>query len=183
MTAMKRETMIRFGVVRTVAACLFVALCAVNPAHGASAAPSSAPAAGAPTARDQDAIMRAAGFKRQGGEWVGCDGQSSASIAPGDIRDINNDGRLDAIVTDTGTACYGMTGQGFVLLTRTAPGQWRKLYESEGIPEFLTTGAKGWPDVEIGGPGFCAPVLRWNGKTYTKYRQHETMRGGCAARR
>jgi hypothetical protein len=40
-----------------------------------------------------------------------------------------------------------------------------------GIPEFLRTkGAGGWPDISIGGPGFCFPVARWNGKVYAQHR-------------
>jgi hypothetical protein len=40
-----------------------------------------------------------------------------------------------------------------------------------GIPEFLkTTGVNGWPDVSVGGPGFCFPVERWNGKEYKLQR-------------
>jgi hypothetical protein len=36
---------------------------------------------------------------------------------------------------------------------------------------FLTTkGVGGWPDIEIGGPGFCFPVERWNGKQYVLHR-------------
>ena len=27
-------------------------------------------------------------------------------------------------------------------------------------------------DLEIGGPGFCFPVLRWTGKTFAVHRQH-----------
>ena len=30
----------------------------------------------------------------------------------------------------------------------------------------------GWPDIQVGGPGFCFPVLRWNGKEYILNR-HE----------
>jgi hypothetical protein len=29
-----------------------------------------------------------------------------------------------------------------------------------------TKGKDGWPDISVGGPGFCFPVQRWNGKAY-----------------
>jgi len=36
-----------------------------------------------------------------------------------------------------------------------------------GIPLFLKSqGIGGWPDLQVGGPGFCFPVLRWNGQKY-----------------
>lgn len=28
----------------------------------------------------------------------------------------------------------------------------------------------GWPDISVGGPGFCFPVERWNGKEYKLHR-------------
>ena len=36
------------------------------------------------------------------------------------------------------------------------------------MPEFLKVkGVGGWPDVSLGGPGFCFPVYRWSGRAYT----------------
>jgi hypothetical protein len=28
----------------------------------------------------------------------------------------------------------------------------------------------GWPDISVGGPGFCFPVMRWNGRAYVRRR-------------
>ena len=40
-----------------------------------------------------------------------------------------------------------------------------------GLPQFLKTqGAQGWPDISVGGPGFCFPVQRWNGREYKLQR-------------
>ena len=30
--------------------------------------------------------------------------------------------------------------------------------------------ANGWPELQLGGPGFCFPVLRWNGTAFTSHR-------------
>ena len=39
--------------------------------------------------------------------------------------------------------------------------------QETGIPMFLDQhGAEGYPDIEVGGPGTCFPVERWNGKSY-----------------
>ena len=64
-----------------------------------------------------------------------------------------------------------MTGQGFWLVSKRADGSWKLMTGGPGIPEFLkTTGVNGWPDVSVGGPGFCFPVERWNGKEYKLQR-------------
>jgi hypothetical protein len=161
-------------------------------ASGAPAAKAPPPAPTAPvppaartagfTAADRAAAFRAAGLTQKGGRWVGCDGETEGSIEASDIRDINGDGQVDVLVTESGTACFGNTGQGFHLIARASGGGWKELYSSPGIPEFQKTAANGWPDVEVGGPGFCFPILRWTGKTYAFLRNHEYEKGACARR-
>jgi hypothetical protein len=127
------------------------------------------------TPAQTDAIMRAAGFAKAGRQWKGCDGSSTASIDDaaldgGAIRDLNGDGRPEVIVMDEGIACYGNTGVHFTIVTPTPTG-WKSWHDEVGIPKFLTTkGVGGWADIEVGGPGFCFPVQRWNGKDYTVIR-------------
>jgi hypothetical protein len=134
------------------------------------------------TAADRAAAMRAAGFVSQGGRWLGGEGHCEAVIEPSDIRDLNGDGRSEIVVTESGSFCYGHTGQGFYIMERAENG-WRTLFQSQGIPEFLPTkGAGGWPDIVLGGPGFCFPVVRFNGKTYAVHRQKEEQPGACARR-
>ena len=133
------------------------------------AAASSVPAA------EQAAIFTAAGFTRAHGKWhTDCDQPDQGSYEPGAIetyRDLNADGRPEAVVTEGSGFCYGNTGTGFWLLTKQANGQWTKLYDSSGMAEFLAPkGTGNVPDLSVGGPGFCFPVLRWNGKTYVRNR-------------
>jgi hypothetical protein len=128
-------------------------------------------AATAPPA-EAAAIFTAAGFVRSGASWKSgnCDGAESESYSPGNIeeyRDINGDGRPDAVVTEGGAICYGMTGTHFWLLSKQPNGSWQLMHHETAMPSFLgTKGAGGWPDIELGGPGFCFPVRRWNGRTY-----------------
>jgi len=145
---------------------------AAKPATSASA---PAPAAQTPAARDA-AIFRAAGFKQMRGHWEsGCNDPSAGAVyEPGKIeqvKDLNGDGRPEAIVIEGGTYCYGNTGQAFWLVSQQANGSWKLMMSTTGIAEFLPTkGAGGWPDISIGGPGFCFPVVRWNGSDYVQNR-------------
>lgn len=154
---------------------LSLLLLAANPVQ-----PAPAPVALSPT--DEAAAFRAAGFKRVGGQWQGCGDPGTASYTPGAVEqagDFNGDGRPDALLTEGSTFCFGMTGMGYALVSKQADGRWRVLDQGPGIPHLLTTkGAGGWPDMEIGGPGFCFPVLRWNGTSYAVHR-HQYERRPC----
>lgn len=124
---------------------------------------------------DETAAFRAAGFRRVGRGWQNCaEGSDSPSYSPGmveTVRDIDGDGQPDAIIVEGGAMCYGMTGQSFWLVSKQANGSWRLITSDIGIPTILPRrAATGWPDIEIGGPGFCFPVQRWNGRSYVPYR-------------
>lgn len=115
------------------------------------------------------AIWKAAGFSLRSGTVLdGCDQPKQPPI---ERRDLNGDGVAEVIVTDDGT-CYGMTAAYFAILTPNGPGKWRSVIKLIGIPSILKTRAKGWPDIEVGGPGFCFPVWRYDGKAYDLQR-HE----------
>ncbi len=137
-------------------------------------APLPAIAAPAPAAQlsaaDRTAAFRAGGFRRVGAQWRLCDDPGTASYVPGTIEsvaDLNGDGLPEAIITESSGFCHGNTGQGFVLVSKQRGGAWRKMTEGSGLVTPLATrGIGGWPDLEIGGPGFCFPVHRWNGTAY-----------------
>ncbi|MBO9574485.1 MAG: hypothetical protein J7494_01990 [Sphingobium sp.] len=87
------------------------------------------------------------------------------------MKDLNGDGRLEALVTEGSSYCYGNTGSAFWLLSEKPAGGWQLMFHEVGIAEFLgTKGVGGWPDISVGGPGFCFPVMRWNGKAYVRNR-------------
>lgn len=150
----------------------------------------AAPVVGAPaalSAADQAAAFKAAGFIQRGGQWrSGCDDPGTPTYTPGridQVRDLNGDGRPEAVITESGTYCYGMTGSGYWVVSQQADGRWRQMTAATGIPIFLDTrGAGGWPDIQIGGPGFCFPVERFNGKAYVLHR-HEYEGKRCKMRR
>jgi len=132
----------------------------------------SVQAAASPSPAEQAAIFKAAGFTRRGAEWKSgnCDGAESASYQSGRLetyRDLNGDGRPDAVVNEGGAICYGNTGVHFWLLSKQANGTWKPVHEETAIPKFLTTkGVGGWPDIEMGMPGMCNPIWRFNGRAY-----------------
>lgn len=151
--------------------------------NACAAAPAGKGVSPGVTAADQSAALRAAGFVSRGGKWTSGEGECEAFIEPEGVRDLNGDGRPEVTITESGSFCYGNTGQGFYVMEKTPAGAWRTVYQSQGIPEILATkGAGGWADIEVGGPGFCFPVVRYDGKTYVTNRQKEYQPGACARR-
>lgn len=122
---------------------------------------------------DEAAAFKAAGFKQHGKSWKSC-ADSSANYVPGaieQVQDLNGDGQPEAIITESGSSCYGDTGVGYALVSKQANGSWKLITRGIGILTVLPTkGKDGWPDLEIGGPSFCFPIERWNGSTYKQYR-------------
>jgi hypothetical protein len=123
---------------------------------------------------DEAAAFAAAGFKRVDGQWRACEDPGTPGYTPGAIEqvaDLNGDGRPEAIVTEGSVFCFGSTEVGYALVSKQADGRWTLVTGGPGIPSVLDSkGAGGWPDLEIGGPGFCFPVERWNGREYALLR-------------
>lgn len=131
---------------------------------GSAQTPASAPRL---PAAETAQIFKAAGAVRRGKAWTICTDDPKARATIDEIRDINGDGRPDAIISESGLFCHGNTGTGYTILSKQGDGRWVQITSSTGIPEFLKTkGVGGWPDISIGGPGFCFPVVRWNGREY-----------------
>ena len=125
-------------------------------------------------AAERVAVFKAAGAVQRRGLWLICaDQPDPAGAVFESVRDLNGDGRPEALVSEGGTFCHGMAGTGFTLLSQQANGRWQVMTRASGMPQFLNTrGVGGWPDIAVGGPGFCFPVERWNGKSYALHR-HE----------
>ena len=57
-------------------------------------------------------------------------------------------------------------------MSKQSSGSWKLMTDGPGIPEFLKIkGSGGWPDILVGGPGFCFPAERFNGKDYKTHRR------------
>ncbi|MEJ5862935.1 VCBS repeat-containing protein [Pseudomonas farsensis] len=125
---------------------------------------------------EQIKAFKAAGFTQEPTE---CELEEEGGYEPPSMqpRDINGDGRPDALITESSVYCYGNARTGFYLVSQQADGKWRQLASGEGEVNFLSTSGKdGWPDIEIAGPGFCRPVLRYDGEIF---RPHERAGSGC----
>jgi hypothetical protein len=147
-------------------------------ASSPAAVPAAATQGGSSTlsAVETSAAFLAAGFKRRGNQWRSAcgDEDSSPSYGTGSIdkvADLNGDGRPEVVIVEGGTYCYGMTGQGYWLLSQQADARWQLMDSGTGMLLVLNTkGRDGWPDISLGGPGLCFPVLRWNGRAYAQQR-------------
>ncbi|MBQ5941784.1 hypothetical protein [Massilia sp. AB1] len=136
----------------------------------------SAPALGASsslTPADEAAAFKAAGFTLKGKQWRKCEDPSPA-YSPGElseVRDLNGDGVPEALITESSSFCFGHSGAAYTLVSKQATGSWKKITGGTGMVAVLPAkGKDGWPDLEVGGPGFCFPVERWNGKAYVLNR-------------
>lgn len=127
------------------------------------------------SAAEEKAAFTAAGFKFNGKQWRACGDPGSASYEPGFVQivhDLNRDGQPEAILTEGSAACFGQAGAGYWLVSKQANGSWRLITKGIGMVRVLETrGVGNWPDLEIGGPGFCFPVERWNGRAYVLNRR------------
>jgi len=152
---------------------------AKSPASAGAAATSKAQAtsafSGAPfTVADADrkAAFQAAGFKLVGDQWrSGCEDPGTASYTPGamEVQDVNKDGRPEIWITEGGVFCYGNTGQGFWLMARDSSDRWVTMIQDTGVHGTLAAVHHGWPDIEVGGPGFDEfPSYRFDGNKYVR---------------
>lgn len=93
------------------------------------------------------------------------------------VKDINGDNTPEVLITDSNVFKYGATGTGFSLLSQNKSGYQVLIGEMAGIYQPLSTrGKNGYPDVMVGGRGFCFGVWRYDGKQYTLNR-HATFDG------
>jgi hypothetical protein len=141
---------------------LFLAVLAFPQIACAQEVPQSEPSKAAGSATD-DEIFKGAGFEFYEGAWRKCGDPGTTSYEPGAISergDFNGDGLIDAIVTEGGTFCFGMTGYGYTLVSQRQGGTWRVLDERIGLPRFLEV--KGRPSFEnscLASPSFSDGCL------------------------
>jgi len=139
------------------------------------------------TASDRKAIYGQYNFN------VGTDGAtlvfSDAEQCPplladsGDIQvateDLNADGYPEVIVSLGSSCMYGAAGMGVSLFIKDKSGRWQPHNLGAGMYSVQESRHQGFADLMIGGPGFCHPVMTWNGTTYVFDHEHSEQPGGC----
>jgi uncharacterized low-complexity protein len=88
-----------------------------------------------------------------------------------EVVDLNGDGQPEVFTNIYGTCMGGMAGVDMNLYIKNKKGQWIAQFGFPGTYKVLKTKSKGYPDIEIGGPGFCFPVWRWNGHHYKIHKK------------
>lgn len=87
-----------------------------------------------------------------------------------EVRDLNGDG-IDEVVAFSGSSgksvCFGQSGRDVHLLIRDDAGRWQSSFgfDAHSLRYIDRTGSD-WPDIEIGGPGFCFPIWRYQDGAY-----------------
>lgn len=100
-----------------------------------------------------------------------------------ELRDMNGDGTDEVLVIYGNSCLSGSTGSSVVLFIKDAAGAYQTNLGFPGASaDPKTEKSKGYPDLVIGGPGFCFPVWRWNGKAYDFHRNEAQEPGGCDGR-
>ena len=87
-----------------------------------------------------------------------------------DVVDLNGDGQPE-VFTQLQSGCYGMAGSQLDLLIKGKDGKWSSQFGFPGVYTILETKHVGYPDIEIGGPGSCFPIWRWNGTSYALHKK------------
>jgi len=96
------------------------------------------------------------------------------------FSDWNGDGKPEVLVIAGNSCTSGMAGSSAVLFIKDSAGTY---LPNLGFPASSAdpqpSSSLGYPDLLIGGPGFCFPVWRWNGKEYDYLKNEPQMAGGC----
>jgi hypothetical protein len=130
--------------------------------------------------QDKQQIFKKLGFRLSKDKKFIVDDTCGENISPRvEIVDLNGDGVDEVFVSWGNTCTSGMTGRSITLFVKDSSGQFIKNLDFPGIYKKLATKNKGFPDIEIGGPGFCFAIWQWNGTKYDYKCSREEEPGGC----
>jgi hypothetical protein len=87
------------------------------------------------------------------------------------VIDLNKDGSPEVFTNYYGTCIGGAAGVQVNLYIKNKVGKWISQFGFPGTYSILDAKNKGYPDIEIGGPGECFPIWRWNGSKYDIYKK------------
>lgn len=87
------------------------------------------------------------------------------------VIDLNQDGLAEVFTNVYGSCLGGGAGVQVNLYIKNKLGKWVPQFGFPGTYTILNTKNKGFPDIEIGGPGNCFPIWRWNGSEYYLHKK------------
>lgn len=89
---------------------------------------------------------------------------------------------VEVFVLGGNTCTSGMDGSTITLWIKDVAGSYvMNLGFPGGGWTVLATSNLGFPDLSVGGAGFCEAVWRWDGTMYQHHGDRETEPGGCDA--
>lgn len=101
-----------------------------------------------------------------------------------ELKDLNHDGVMEVIISGGNTCTAGNAGSRLWVFIKSAEpaGNYQLNF---GVPfgeyELLNTFNRGYPDIKLGGPGFCYGIWRWDGVRYDHFRNVPTAQDGCTS--
>jgi len=140
-------------------------------------------------AQDRDGLSAAERQLIFDGLWLAVDsagtgfvdqscGQPAGAVVT--FSDWNGDGNTEVLVISGNSCTSGMAGSSAVLFIKDSAGTYRP---NLGFPaasaDPQSTSNLGYPDLLIGGPGFCFPLWRWDGTEYQYLKQVPQAPDGC----
>lgn len=95
-------------------------------------------------------------------------------------EDLDGDGDREIFVEWGNSCTSGMAGSTISLFIADAQGRYVHNLGFPGVlGEILEERRGGYPDLLVGGPGFCHAVWGWDGTEYAYVRDHEETPGAC----
>lgn len=153
---MRKEKNVRCGLIIRVCASALIGIAAA--------------ASAASQAVDAEEVHRLLGLHRKTGTLINaCGNPVNPQI---DIIDLNGDGKVEVFALVNDAVCYGAAGGQLSLFVRDSSGGWKDHFGfTAGGYRLLTRRRSGYPDIEIIGPGGCAPIWGWSAKGYVIVRR------------
>lgn len=130
---------------------------------------------------EKQQIFDKLGFRLSDNRKFLIDDTCGEDVSPSvEVVDLNGDG-VDEVFVNWGNTCTsGMAGRSVTLFIKNRSGQFIENLGFPGSSEKLPSRNKGFPDLMIGGPGFCHSVWQWTGSKYEYKCSREEQPGGCA---
>lgn len=132
--------------------------------------------------QEKQQMFKQLGFRLSKNKKFIVDDTCGEDVSPEvEIVDLNGDGMEEVFVSWGNTCTSGRAGQSITLFVKDRTGQFVKNLDMPGTYEKLSSRHNGFPDLMIGGPGFCHGIWQWKGAKYDYKCSREENPGDCAA--